>query len=169
MATLDNPERIHIGRALTAHAANLGIGPAALEEAAGHSAQAEMRWIAAAAEPTVLRIRQYHFILIEAYEAARTRTEVPVPFREQWFTTDLDNVLHTGVLATGRRTAWWWGASRTPEGTGAYCYVCSALIHAYDLTRGATHPVRLAVMNHRAKHVAELIGATETKHGRKRT
>ena len=58
---------------------------------------------------------------------------------------------------------------RTDAGTGAYCYVCNTLIHAYDLTRGATHPVRLAVMNHRAGHAAEVLGITETKNGRTRT
>lgn len=168
MLQLDNPERVHVGRQLELHYRHLGISDGEMEQALGNGSAIELKWMVGAVDLSILRIRRFHFAMIEAYERAATRIEQPVPYREQWFTTVRDNQLHDQVAAGGRRTAWWWGASRTQRGAGALCYVCDVLIHPYDLGRGVTHPVRLAVMNHRAQHVAQLIGATTTAHGRKR-
>lgn len=169
MTVLDNPERAHIGKALDAHRIALGIHEAEIRQFAPEFDAAELAWLYSTLEPSILRIRRFHYALMEVYERLPTPTAVPVPFREQWFTTRHDQLLHSNVLMSGRRTAWWWGARRTERGTGAYCYVCDTLIHPYDLGRGVTHPVRFAVMQHRAGHVARLIGVTETRNGRART
>lgn len=169
MLQLDNPEHVHIGRALREHRDALGVTESAMAAAGGEGSRQELMWMVQAAQLSVLRIRRFHWLLIEAYEALDPPVRAPGPLREQWFTTRHDQVLHHQALGSGRRTAWWWGASRTPRGAGAFCYVCSTLIHPYDLGRGATHPVRLAVMNHRAAHVADLIGVTATPNGRNRT
>lgn len=169
MALLDNPEHLHIGRQLVAHRDALGVTAGMLERVAGHGDVLDIRWIEQATEPSILRIRRYHWLVIEAYEAQDVKPAVSVGFREQWFTSPRDATLHHQILSGGRRTAWWWNAARTERGAGAFCYVCNTLIHAYDLTRGMTHPARLAVMNHRAGHVAALLGITETRNGRNRT
>jgi hypothetical protein len=169
MLQLDNPERLHIGRQLAAHRTALGVSAEAMASVdKGHSLM-EIGWTEGADMPSVLRIRRWHWIMIEAYEALAHPADASVPFREQWFTTRHDQLLHRHVMAAGRRSAWWWGAARTPRGAGAFCYYCNTLIHAYDLGRGVTHPVRLSVMNHRAEHVAALLHVTTTPHGRKRT
>lgn len=168
MFQLDNPEHTHVGRALQKHAEALTVTMGMLERFAGPGGKSELEWSIAAHDLSVLRIRRFHWVLIEAFEHLDNKPPTSMGFREQWFTTSNDQVLYHNVLASGRRAVWWWGGARTERGSGAVCWLCNELIHTYDLGRGVTHPVRLAVMNHRAKHIADLLGITSTRNGRKR-
>lgn len=168
MLTLDNPEQTHIGKALLAHSLALGVTLKSLEREAGADSRMELQWLFQAPEPSVLRIRQFHWWVIEAWGKTEPRPYTVGAFREQWFTTRNDQVLHQQVLSGGRRAVWWWGGARTARGSGALCHVCNELIHTYDLGRGITHPGRLKVMNHRGKHVAALLGIAATRNGRRR-
>lgn len=169
MPEFENPEGTHIGHQLARHCEVLGVSMVDLIAVAGEGSSPELGWITECRELSVDRIRRFHFLMTEAIARKAARPRLSVPFREQWFTTRNDGALHQGVLDKGRRTAWWWGAARTERGTGAYCYVCEQLIHAYDLGRGVTHPVRLAVMRHRAQHIRVLLGQVDTMRQRERT
>lgn len=162
MAEFDNVENTHIGNALAQHCALLGVAMKDLIKVAGADSGVELSWVLGAHDLSVERLRRFHYLELEAYQRSEHPAKVTGAIREQWFTTRNDASLYRQVLAKGRRSAWWWGAARTERGTGAYCYLCEQVIHTYDLTRGITHPGRVAVMAHRGRHLKQLLGLAQS-------
>jgi len=161
MPGIPNPEGKAIGALLRVHRELLGVSDDDMIRHGGLGAWWDLKWTQNAAAPSELRVRHYYTVVREAIEHAAAPLTVPTCQAEQWYSTDRDTALCEKVWATGRRVAWWWGIRRTSRGAGAECYVCNTLIHAYDITRGMTHPARVSVMHHRADHVSELIQAAK--------
>lgn len=83
--------------------------------------------------------------------------------RNQWYTTSADNDLHRQAYTSALRVAWWWGKANTSSPRGAWCYLCSRIIHRYDVSTAMSHAARVAVMAHRAEHVIDLCKNTQSK------
>lgn len=152
----------HVGRALVRHRLALGVERDAMIRHAGPGMDHQVRWIENAACPSVLRLDWWHYTMIEAYEALDDPPPVPAGQREQWWSDEIDTDLWHAASLRRRTVSWWWAPRRAPQGTGALCYLCDTLIHPYDIGRGVTRPVRLAVMTHRATHISVLPDGTTT-------
>lgn len=147
-----NDERIHVGYALRMHRELLGLTRADVVRAIRPDQGFDAAWTENALDPSELRVRWYHDAVLRAYEAKDTKVDIPFGQREQWWCTELDQMLWRAVLQTRRGVHWWWAPRKTPRGSGALCYLCDQLVHTYDLSSGATHPMRCAVMRHRNTH-----------------
>lgn len=147
-----NPERIHIGRALREHRNRLGVSDQDMLTANAEIGMLDVRFAENAQNTSLRMIRWYHDQVIVAYQASAQHPENSIGEREQWWTTRFDYQLWDAAISRHRGVFWWWNPRKTPRGTGAYCYLCDTLIYTYDIGRGVTHNVRLAVMEHRAEH-----------------
>lgn len=147
-----NSEHIHVGRALKAHRELLGIDLVQMYRARPMGAAFDIRWCESAQKPSAQRIRWYHDTLITAYTAAGSEADVPFGRREQWWDTALDRLLWQDALEIRRGVHWWWAPRQLDGRMGALCYLCTTMIHTYDIKSGATHPMRVAVMEHRDEH-----------------
>lgn len=155
------------GAHLRAHREALGLTRPDLYAAAHHQHDETLRWTERAEHPALHLIEAHHAALIDAYAAAPAPVPVPLARREQWYTTDADQVLWRAALARQPRVSWWWGVRSDAAPRGAYCHLCQAMIHGYDVGRGMTRRARRAVMAHRYQHVTgrltpagEQIGST---------
>lgn len=147
-----NPQNLHIGRALKTHRQYLGVTDLELNEAIKPTTYFEVRFIENAQRAALRGIRLYHDWTMTAYAVCAQPTACPVGEREQWWSDTFDRLLWQDAQGSHRGVHWWWAPRQTRRGAGAYCYLHDALIYTYDIGRGVTHNVRLAVMEHRAEH-----------------
>lgn len=147
-----NPEHIHIGRALKEHRARLMISDAEIVKATASGTMFDVRFAEQAQNASLRVIRWYHDMVIKAYQTRVNPDEITIGEREQWWTTRFDYQLWDQAVAAHPGVFWWWNPRKTQRGAGAYCYLHDALIYTYDIGRGVTNNVRLAVMEHRAEH-----------------
>ena len=161
MPAVPNPEGKPIGPLLKAHRLALGVSDEDMIAQGGQGLWWELKWTQNAQRPSELRVRQYYVVVRDVLEQRDARPDVPMCQVEQWYATDYDTALCERARGNDRRVMWWWGVRRTSHGAGAQCYVCNALIHAYDIGRGMTHPARVSVMHHRAGHIQEMIAAAK--------
>lgn len=148
-----NAERCHIGRALIAHRETFALTLTDLMANCGPGEDNYLRWVERAARPSVLRLNWWHFLLSEAFENADPPRVAPTGLREQWWANEHDDALWKTAMIGRRSITWWWSPRRTRDGNGALCYVCDDLIATFDVARPVTPPVRIAVMEHRARHI----------------
>ena len=153
------------GHALTEHRENLAVTFAQLVSGAGGISRAELVSIEMTKRMDVKHIERYHKALMTAWTASEPKAGIVVSMREQWYTTPVDWELWAIAKAKRPTVAWWWGARRDMDAAGAYCYVCDAAIHRYDVSRGLTMRGRLIVMTHRYGHalLAETVVTTEPR------
>ena len=147
-----NPEHIHIGRALKEHRNTLMVSDQDMIKVHTGGAMLDVRFAENAQNASLRVIRWYHDLVIQAYQSSTRSDETSIGEREQWWSTTFDYQLWDAAISRHRGVFWWWNPRKTQRGTGAYCYLHDQLICTYDIGRGVTHNVRLAVMEHRAEH-----------------
>lgn len=163
-----NPQQLHIGRALKTHRQYLGVSDLEMNEAIKPNTYFEVRFVENAQRAALRGIRWYHDAVMRAYTTAATPRDTTVGEREQWWSDGFDHYLWDEAVRAHRGVHWWWNPRVTQRGAGAYCYLHDALIYTYDIGRGLTHNVRLAVMEHRAEHYLSAPAGSQPSERRKR-
>jgi hypothetical protein len=153
MLPRDPIEVEHIGDALTAHRVRLGLDVLDMAAAAGGEHRREIEQMEKCRRLNVDQVQSYHRMLTLAYKQASEPRQVQSAVRDQWYVTAADDALWHAAKQRRPQCVWWWGARRDLEPRGAWCHVCNAPIHQYDVGRGLTKRGRLAVMTHRYAHV----------------
>ena len=146
----------HVGRALAEHRDRLMVEFGELVLAADAPMNQMLARIEKSRALTVDHIEIHHTALMKAWADVVARASVPVAIREQWYTAPEDWSLWHRAMKLRPSVVWWWGVRTEPEARGAWCYVCDAQIHRYDVGRGLTKRARLMVMTHRYGHVIAL-------------
>ena len=154
-----------VGAWVASHRALLGVRFSDLIAAAGPGSEQAIRHAERAERPSVELLERHHAALMAAYVTDGTVPAVSLARREQWYANEYDAALWMDASERNPRVSWWWGLRHHKGPRGAWCYVCEALIHGYDVGRGMTVPARQAVMAHRLMHINEMIAASaaETK------
>lgn len=154
-----------VGTLVARHRVALGISLPDLLRSAHISKRGRLEVIEDTARPGVDDLEFHHTALMQAYLLHSRAGEITASRREQWWTTQHDLTLFHDVLTETPRTTWWWVIVSDKRGRGAWCNYCATLIHSYDAGSGVRRPARLAVMAHRAMHIADLAeaGATTTE------
>lgn len=156
----------HHGHALAAHRENLGVDLAEMIAGADAPDNAMVGKIETTRRLQVDHIEIHHRALIKAWGAGSVKASVIFAMREQWYTTPADWALWRQASKAKPTVAWWWGSRRDLTPGGAYCYVCDAVMHSYDVSRGLTRRGRLVIMQHRYGHMITLMtlkNTTETE------
>ena len=160
----DRPVEVgHTGLALSLHRENLGVTLLEVISAAGGEHEGELRKLEASRRLDPALIERHHKPLILAWQASNPRVNAVMGMREQWYTTPADWALWDAAKALRPTVAWGGGARRDVAPAGAWCYVCDAPIHRYDVSRGLTMRGRLTVMTHRYGHAITIETRTTTE------
>lgn len=151
---MDDPyEDARVGAHLREHRTYLGVER---EEMIGDKPRtdwAALRFVERAQRPASHLVEAHHAALMAAYVGAENARPVTLARREQWYATAADKALWDRAMEGNPRVSWWWGIASTPGARGAFCHLCTELIHGYDVGRGLTARARYAVMNHRLMHI----------------
>lgn len=152
-----DPEGRHVGLILKTRRQQHWIG---LPELIAQSASQTSISVIAAEEYETLpadAMRAWYAAFTAAAGSKASWTQLGYAERNQWYTTSMDHRLHGQVTREGTRSAWWWGMVKAAAPRGAWCYLCNAMIHTYDVSAPMSHVARVAVMSHRFHHVAALV------------
>jgi hypothetical protein len=142
----------HLGAGVKAHREMLGVPFDALKAYVSVGRVHGLLRVESAARPAVAHIEIHHQAMLMAWVESETAPGVQLAKREQWYANEYDEGLWVAAKALNPAVTWWWGVRSQDRARGAWCHLCSALIHSYDVGRGVTRPVRLAIMNHRFDH-----------------
>ena len=156
MLPRDPIEVEHIGAALTEHRARLKLDTLDMAAAAGGEHLREIEQMEKCRRLNVDQVERYHRMLLLAYKQATEPRQIQSALRDQWYATADDWILWNRAMQLRPAVVWWWGARSEPEARGAWCHVCAAPIHRYDVGRGLTKRARLMVMTHRYGHVVTM-------------
>jgi hypothetical protein len=147
----------HVGHLLKGHRDALGVTVEQLGRELGRRGTAIAFHIEHQATPSYAEVEHHHQGLIEAYLTAGTPKPIGLARREQWWATAADMALWQAAAAENPPVNWWWGTRSGADGRGAWCNLCSLIVHGYDSGRGMTRRARMGVMAHRLEHVNALI------------
>lgn len=146
-----------VGAHIKAHREHIGVSLREIIAAAGAGSDRTIRFVERAERPSIELIEGHHDALMAAYALAEDLSSVPLARREQWYATVDDEVLWQVAMQSSPSVVWWWAARNEQGRRGAWCNICSALVHGYDTGRGLTRPARVKVMAHRLTHINTLI------------
>lgn len=149
-----------VGAWIKAHREMLGVLFSELLDAAGPGSETMLRHAERAERPTIELIEYHHAALMAAYVNAGRTQGAAFARREQWYANEYDAALWQDASQTNPRVSWWWGVRSNAAPRGAWCYLCSEMIHGYDAGRGMTKRSRKAVMAHRLMHIKTLTAAS---------
>jgi len=142
-----------VGAHLLGHREYLGVARSAMIGPAPLLSYDTVRFAERAERPAMKIIEGYHAALMAAYTAPADRLPAPLARREQWYATEADTDLWHQAMQANPRVSWWWGVRSEAAPRGAYCHLCTRMIHGYDVGRGMTGRARKAVMAHRLQHL----------------
>lgn len=145
-----------VGAHLRSHREHLGVARSAMIGPAPRATYDTVRFAERAERPAIAIIETYHAALMAAYTAPGEHLPTPLARREQWYATEADVTLWREAMVTNPRVSWWWGVRSDTAPRGAYCHLCTRMIHGYDVGRGLTGRARKAVMAHRLTHIRAL-------------
>ncbi|HEX3513850.1 MAG TPA: hypothetical protein VHT26_07615 [Trebonia sp.] len=150
-------EDAHVGELLAGHREALGITQAQLATELGPRGIHVARHIEASALPAYGEVEDHHQALLEVFPLYGGTRPMSLARREQWWATAADAAMWQRAAEANPPVQWWWGTRGLTGERGAYCNLCQSMIHGYDSGRGMTRRARIAVMDHRLKHVNALI------------
>lgn len=147
----------HVGKLLAGHRDALGLSVEQLGAELGTRGTNQVFNIEHHHQPSYAEIEHHHQGLMEAFVHAGTPKPIGLARREQWWATASDMALWQAAAEANPPVNWWWGTRNGESGRGAWCNLCSELIHGYDSGRGMTKRARMGVMTHRLLHIHALI------------
>lgn len=160
-------EPVHVGRRIAAHREELGVTLDEMKRQVSVPKVHSLLRAERAERPQVYDIEVHHQAMIACWVESETAPAMQLARREQWYATGFDADLWNMAKIISPSVTWWWGVKSADGVRGAWCHLCSILIHSYDVGRGVTRPVRLSVMHHRFEHYDKLDETTivvDTEH-----
>ena len=150
-------EEGHVGALLAGHREQLGLTVEQVGAELGRRGTSQVWNIEHLPRPDYAQIEHHHQAVLEAFVHGGNPKPIGLARREQWWATAADMALWQAAASLNPPVNWWWGTRSAAGERGAWCNLCQELLHGYDSGRGMTRRARMAVMEHRLRHINALM------------